>query len=74
VLVYHDLLGLYQGKAPRFVKRYAELAPEIQGALERFAADVRSGAFPEDEHTYSIPAEELEVFLSGSKAESGTGA
>ena len=72
VLVYHDLLGLYQGKAPRFVKRYAELAPEIQGALGRFAADVRSGAFPGEEHTYSIPDNELESFLSGSKAESGT--
>jgi 3-methyl-2-oxobutanoate hydroxymethyltransferase len=65
VLVYHDLLGLYQGKSPRFVKRYAELAPEIQGALERFAADVRSGAFPLEEHTYSIPEDELEAFLSG---------
>jgi 3-methyl-2-oxobutanoate hydroxymethyltransferase len=72
VLVYHDLLGLYQGKSPRFVKRYAELAPEIQGALERFAADVRSGAFPLEEHTYSIPEDELEAFLSGSKAESET--
>jgi 3-methyl-2-oxobutanoate hydroxymethyltransferase len=72
VLVYHDLLGLYQGKAPRFVKRYAELAPVVQDALERFAADVRSGAFPGDEHTYSIPDDELEAFLSGSKAESET--
>jgi len=72
VLVYHDLLGLYQGKAPRFVKRYADLAPEIQAALEHFAADVRSGAFPGEEHTYSIPEDELEAFLSGSKAESGT--
>ena len=72
VLVYHDLLGLYQGKAPRFVKRYAELAPVVQEALERFAADVRSGAFPGDEHTYSIPEGELAAFLSGSRAESGT--
>jgi 3-methyl-2-oxobutanoate hydroxymethyltransferase len=74
VLVYHDLLGLYQGKAPRFVKRYAELAPEIQGAIERYAADVRSGAFPGEEHTYSIPEEELAAFLSGSRAGSETGA
>jgi 3-methyl-2-oxobutanoate hydroxymethyltransferase len=72
VLVYHDLLGLYQGKAPRFVKRYAELAPVVQDALERFAADVRSGAFPGDEHTYSIPDDELEAFLNGSKAGSKT--
>jgi 3-methyl-2-oxobutanoate hydroxymethyltransferase len=72
VLVYHDLLGLYQGKKPRFVKRYAELAIEIREAVERYAADVRSGAFPGDEHTYSIPEEELAAFLSGSKAESET--
>jgi 3-methyl-2-oxobutanoate hydroxymethyltransferase len=72
VLVYHDLLGLYHGKSPRFVKRYAELAPVIEDALERFAADVRSGAFPGDEHTYSIPEDELAEFLSGSRAESET--
>jgi 3-methyl-2-oxobutanoate hydroxymethyltransferase len=72
VLVYHDLLGLYQGREPRFVKRYAELATEIQDAIERYAADVRSGGFPGDEHTYSIPDEELAAFLSGSKAESET--
>jgi 3-methyl-2-oxobutanoate hydroxymethyltransferase len=72
VLVYHDLLGLYQGREPRFVKRYAELATEIQDGIERYAADVRSGAFPGDEHTYSIPDEELAAFLSGSKAESET--
>jgi 3-methyl-2-oxobutanoate hydroxymethyltransferase len=61
VLVYHDLLG-YQDGGPRFVKQYAKLGPEIQAALERYAADVRGGAFPEERHTYSIPAEELELF------------
>lgn len=70
VLVYHDLLGLYEGKSPRFVKRYADLAKTIQDSLEHYAADVRSGAFPEDEHTYSIPDEELAAFLSGSRSES----
>ena len=62
VLVFHDLLGLYDGKAPRFVKRYADLATETRRALERYAADVRSGAFPADEHTYSIPEDELAAF------------
>ncbi len=62
VLVLHDLLGLYDGRAPRFVKRYADLATEIRSALERYAADVRSGAFPEDVHTYSIPEHELDEF------------
>jgi 3-methyl-2-oxobutanoate hydroxymethyltransferase len=61
VLVYHDLLG-YQEGGPRFVKQYARLGPEIQGALERYAADVRSGAFPEAQHTYGIPDEELALF------------
>ena len=62
VLVWHDLLGLYEGHAPRFVKQYAELAPTIETAIGRYAAEVRSGAFPEEQHTYSIPAEELAVF------------
>jgi 3-methyl-2-oxobutanoate hydroxymethyltransferase len=62
VLVWHDLLGLYSGRTPRFVKRYAELADEIADALAHYAADVRSGAFPEERHTYSIPDEELDRF------------
>jgi 3-methyl-2-oxobutanoate hydroxymethyltransferase len=62
VLVYHDLLGLYEGRAPRFVKRYADVATQIRGALEAFAADVRNGAFPEEQHTYAMPEEELGLF------------
>jgi 3-methyl-2-oxobutanoate hydroxymethyltransferase len=62
VLVWHDLLGLYDGPAPRFVKRYADLADEIVTALQAYAADVRSGTFPEERHTYSIPDEELRLF------------
>ena len=62
VLVYHDLLGLYEGRAPRFVKRYADLAGEISRALGTYAADVREGRFPEEQHTYSIPDEELAEF------------
>lgn len=62
VLVFHDLLGLYEGRSPRFVKRYAELGVEIRAALERYAADVRSGAFPAEEHGYAMPDEELTLF------------
>jgi len=62
VLVWHDLLGLYAGHSPRFVKRYADLAGEIQKALEAYAGEVRSGAFPDEQHTYSIPEEELALF------------
>ena len=78
VLVLHDLLGLYEGRAPRFVKRYADLATEISSALARFAADVRERRFPEEAHTYTIPEDELAAFeawrsssLTTPKAESG---
>ena len=65
VLVWHDLLGLYDGHAPRFVKQYAELSGTIVGALESYATEVRSGAFPTAQHTYSIPEEELAAFEDG---------
>jgi 3-methyl-2-oxobutanoate hydroxymethyltransferase len=64
VLVWHDLLGLYEGRAPRFVKQYASLGAEIRRALEEYVADVRSGAFPEERHTYAMPEEELARFES----------
>jgi 3-methyl-2-oxobutanoate hydroxymethyltransferase len=62
VLVWHDVLGLYEGRSPRFVKQYANLAEEITRALGEYVGDVRSGAFPEQKHTYAIPADELELF------------
>jgi 3-methyl-2-oxobutanoate hydroxymethyltransferase len=64
VLVWHDLLGLYEGRAPRFVKRYADVGTEIRRALETFADDVRTGRFPEEQHTYSMPDEELAAFFA----------
>ena len=73
VLVLHDLLGLYGGFTPRFTKRYAELGEAIRAALERFAGEVRSGAFPAEEHTYEMPAEELEAFLSSPTTPARTG-
>jgi 3-methyl-2-oxobutanoate hydroxymethyltransferase len=62
VLVWHDMLGFYEGRAPRFVKRYAELGEAIVEALERFAEEVRSGSFPEQRHTYAMPEEEEAEF------------
>lgn len=61
VLVFHDLLGIYDGHKPKFVRRYAELATEMQSAIEHYLADVRGGLFP-DEVTESFhvdAAEEL---------------
>jgi len=64
VLVWHDMLGFYEGHAPRFVKRYAELGEVIVEALGRYAEDVRSGAFPEEQHTYKMPDEERAAFAA----------
>ena len=58
VLVWHDLLGLSEDPAPRFVKRYAHLSDEIGRALKAYVDDVRSGTYPEPEHTYSMPDDE----------------
>jgi 3-methyl-2-oxobutanoate hydroxymethyltransferase len=62
VLVWHDMLGYSEGHAPRFVKRYAEIGDAITEALGRFAEEVRSGAFPEEQHTYKMPDEERAAF------------
>ena len=52
VLVFHDVMGLTRGIAPRFVRRYADLSSTIEEAARAFAKDVRSGAFPSKEEAY----------------------
>lgn len=49
VLVFHDVLGLYDGHTPKFVRRYANAAQDLQAALSKFLADVREGNFPDAE-------------------------
>jgi 3-methyl-2-oxobutanoate hydroxymethyltransferase len=56
VLVFHDLLGLYPGPQPKFVRRYADLHTEAVRALTRFVSDVRTGSFPSKEESYRLPA------------------
>ncbi len=64
VLVWHDVLGLSPDPMPRFVKPYAALAQVITAALGDYAREVRSGAFPEERHTYGMPDAERERFDS----------
>jgi 3-methyl-2-oxobutanoate hydroxymethyltransferase len=52
VLVWQDMAGLRTAKAPRFVKRYADLADVLTDATRRFAEEVRDGLFPAEEHTF----------------------
>ncbi len=49
VLVFHDVLGIYDGHTPKFVRQYAHVAQDMQAALESYLADVRSGAFPDEQ-------------------------
>jgi 3-methyl-2-oxobutanoate hydroxymethyltransferase len=52
VLVWSDFAGLRSGKAPRFVKKYADLRGTLLDAARAYAADVESGAFPDTEHSF----------------------
>jgi 3-methyl-2-oxobutanoate hydroxymethyltransferase len=60
VLVFHDLLGIYDGHAARFVKRYANVREAMIEGVKAFAEDVRSRRYPEAEHGYTIAPDELE--------------
>ncbi len=62
VLVFHDMLGIYEGHQPRFVKRFAELKRAMVDGMESYAEEVRSGRFPSEEHTYPIEDAELQQF------------
>lgn len=53
VLVIHDILGLCEKYSPKFVKRYAELAPIISEAVKNYVNEVRSGEFPTEAHSFS---------------------
>jgi 3-methyl-2-oxobutanoate hydroxymethyltransferase len=68
VLVFHDLLGIYDGHAPRFAKRFGELKAQMVAGVAQYADEVRSGTFPAPEHTYSIDDDELAAFRSGLEA------
>ncbi|MBN1826203.1 MAG: 3-methyl-2-oxobutanoate hydroxymethyltransferase [Candidatus Eisenbacteria bacterium] len=57
VLVTHDLLGVYEERPPRFVKRYADLRGEMTRAFTEYVREVREGVFPAAEHCYESEEE-----------------
>lgn len=59
VLVWHDLLGIYDGPAAKFVKRYADVRAASLAGVAEYAREVRSGAYPAPEHGYGMPADEV---------------
>jgi 3-methyl-2-oxobutanoate hydroxymethyltransferase len=60
VLVIQDVLGMYDALSPKFVKTYANLKVAIQDATKAYCEEVKSGAFPEEKHTFKINEEVLE--------------
>ena len=67
VLVFHDLLGIYDGGAAKFVKRYADLRTAAVTGVETYAAEVRGGVYPGVEHGYAMAdgeAERLRALLA----------
>ena len=60
VLVFHDLLGIYDGHAARFVKRYANVREQMVDGVRRYAEDVRERRYPEPEHGYTMAPDEAE--------------
>jgi 3-methyl-2-oxobutanoate hydroxymethyltransferase len=59
VLVFHDLLGIYDGHAARFVKRYASVRDEMIRGVTAFADEVRARRYPEPEHGYTMAPDEI---------------
>jgi 3-methyl-2-oxobutanoate hydroxymethyltransferase len=58
VLVFHDLLGIYDGHAARFVKRYADIREQMVRGVEAYASDVRTRRYPEPDHEYTMAPDE----------------
>ena len=74
VLVFHDMLGLTTGKAPKFVKRYANLADDITRAAKQYAHEVGDGTFPGPEHSYSANGTAAPVKAQLDEVKYGAGA
>jgi 3-methyl-2-oxobutanoate hydroxymethyltransferase len=65
VLVFHDLVGMFSGFTPTFVKRYTEAGAAIKAAIARYAAEVRSGAFPAEGQSFRMKDEVLRRIYGG---------
>lgn len=74
VLVFHDMLGIFDGFKPKFAKRFADLRTPMIDAIGDYAAQVRAGSFPGPEHCYHIPSDQLAEFFASAAAGTPTDA
>lgn len=65
VLVYHDLIGYGSHHVPKFVKQYCHVSTDIENAINGYVQDVKSKAFPDDSHSFTIKSEELDALYGG---------
>ncbi len=65
VLVYHDLFGLFQDFVPKFSKRYLNIGELVVKNVGTYVSEVKSGEFPQAQHTFSIEDQAFEDFLAG---------
>jgi 3-methyl-2-oxobutanoate hydroxymethyltransferase len=63
VLVYHDVMGLYTGKRPKFVKQYAEARNEMVKGITDYISEVKQGSFPEEKHSFTMSEEVLAMVM-----------
>ncbi len=61
VLVTHDMVGLFDRFKPKFVKQYTKIRPTIIDAIKTYGEEVKAGAFPAAEHSFSMPEETLAI-------------
>lgn len=64
ILLSYDLLGVFTDFKPKFTKRYANLTEVAVAGLSAYVRDVKSGSFPDDDHSYGVAEEEYEKFLT----------
>ncbi len=67
VLVFHDMLGINTKHTPKFVKKYAHLAQDIQQAIQNYVQEVQQGSFPQEEHFFALQEEELTLLQKAIK-------
>ncbi|MCG8690738.1 MAG: 3-methyl-2-oxobutanoate hydroxymethyltransferase [Minwuiales bacterium] len=64
ILLSYDLLGVFTDFKPKFTKRYTNLTEVAVGGLKQYVEEVKSGAFPDDDHTYGVKDEVLDEFMT----------
>lgn len=65
ILVTHDLIGLYQGSVPKFVKQYCEVGKSIEEAVNSYNKDVKAGLFPNEEHSFHAQTDTIKKLYGG---------